>query len=127
MNNSIETNTDLPDRFRKLGFDEGEWEMFIYEFPNYNPDNLVKRYLEIARKDPYNVDWNTEQDILDANADTDFKHDITNDVLNSYYYPSDNNSNTMGGKFKSKKFKSKKSKSKKSKSKKSKSKKSRKI
>ena len=89
-------NVDIFDRFRKLGFEEGEWEMFVEEFPNYDPDKLVQQYLEISRKEPYNKDWNDEQDILDV--DDDSKNKIANDVLNLYYHPQINRNNEIGGK-----------------------------
>ena len=38
-------NEDMFDRFRKLCFEEGEWEMFVEEFPY----KLVQQYLEISR------------------------------------------------------------------------------
>ena len=73
---------DLPDRFSELGFGEGEWELFVDQFPNYDPDKLIKLYLKISRKPPYSTGWRTEAAASRSNYDK--KHDIATDTLESY-------------------------------------------
>ena len=99
-------------RFKKLGFEDAEGEMVI-SYPNYDPDDLVQRYLTIANTS-YGKNWNNEQDI--ENTDETDKHKIVKDVIHTY------ESNKYGGKRKRRSKFRKHNKSKKSK----KSKKSRK-
>jgi hypothetical protein len=42
-----------------LGFDDGELEMFSVSTGQVPGDQLVTRYLEIARSAPYNLTWQT--------------------------------------------------------------------
>lgn len=79
---NMEIDTELPDRFSELGFEEGEWELFVDQFPNYDPDKLVKLYLKISRKPPYSTGWRTETAASRSNYDK--KHDIATDTLESY-------------------------------------------
>jgi hypothetical protein len=79
---NMEIDTELPDIFSELGFEEGEWELFVDQFPNYDPDKLVKLYLKISRKPPYSTGWRTETAASRSNYDK--KHDIATDTLESY-------------------------------------------
>jgi hypothetical protein len=79
---NMEIDIDLPDRFSELGFGEGEWELFVDQFPNYDPDKLIKLYLKISRKPPYSTGWRTEAAASRSNYDK--KHDIATDTLESY-------------------------------------------
>ena len=76
-------DTELPDRFSELGFGEGDWEMFVHQFPNYDPDKLIKLYLKISRKPPYSTGWRTEAAASNS-TEYDKKHDIATDTLESY-------------------------------------------
>lgn len=67
-------------RFSKLGFEEAEGEMVI-SYPDYDPDDLVQRYLTIANTS-YGKNWNNEQDI--ENADETDKRNIARDVIHTY-------------------------------------------
>jgi hypothetical protein len=95
----MDDDQDVPQRFQDLGFEEGEWEMFVSDFPNYDPDQLVQQYLEISRASPFNTSWNNEQDAVNADyriTDRLTKHDIAKDVLDLYWYPSEEiDSNSM--------------------------------
>jgi hypothetical protein len=119
----MDDDQDVPQRFQDLGFEEGEWEMFVSDFPNYDPDQLVQQYLEISRASPFNTSWNNEQDAVNADyriTDRLTKHDIAKDVLDLYWHPSeeiDSNSMAMeveGGKRKRRNKTKKSRKSKKS-------------
>ena len=74
---------DLPDRFSELGFGEGDWEMFVLKVGMYDPDKLVKLYLNISRKPPYSTGWRTEAAASNS-TEYDKKHDIATDTLESY-------------------------------------------
>ena len=131
----MEDNQDVPPRFSALGFEEGEWEMFVLEFPDYDPNQLVQQYLEISRSEPFNTNWNTEQQAVSADyriSDRLTKHDVVKDVMELYYHSPAVESNEMiveqGGKRKRRnKNKTKKSKKSKKTKKSKKSKKSKKT
>ena len=82
-----------------LGFEDGELEMFF----EMNRDSdvsseqliqqLIQRYLEIAREEPFNLDWQSVQNAIDSPYQTSAikpngtpftKHDIAKDVLESF-------------------------------------------
>ena len=78
-----------------LGFEEGELEMF-FDMNQVSQNELVERYLQIARSAPYNLNWQTGDDaciaeymlgVLKNNGVEYTKHDIVQDVFDSYYHP----------------------------------------
>jgi hypothetical protein len=83
------------DLLQALGFEEGELEMFFDS--NLGGENdLVTRYLQIARAAPYNLQWQTSDDasnadymlgVLKNNGVEYTKHDIVEDVFDSFYHP----------------------------------------
>lgn len=106
---------------QKLGFEEEELEMFFELMEHVDQQQLIDRYLEIARQEPYNIYWNTIDDAINANYMLNkfkrngveiTKNDIANDTLNSFYH---------GGKHKNKRKKGKSRKNRKSKRKNNKS------
>ena len=77
-----------------LGFEEGELEMFFDMMNNVSENELVERYLQIARAAPYNLNWQTGDDacvaaymlgVLKNNGVEYTKHDIVEDVFDSFY------------------------------------------
>jgi hypothetical protein len=95
------------DILESLGFEEGELEMFFDMVPGMiSEDELINKYLELARSEPFNKPW---QNVTDArNADYSLnvfkqngveytKHDIAKDTMN-YFYDDMN-----GGKLRSRK------------------------
>lgn len=88
------------DLLQALGFEEGELEMFFdqeqqLQYPGTRND-LITRYLQIARSPPYNLQWQTSDDASNAdymlgiikNNDVEYtKHDIVEDVFNTFYHP----------------------------------------
>jgi hypothetical protein len=78
-----------------LGFEEGELEMFFDIASGViNENDLIEKYLETAQNNPYNLNWSTTEIAARADYDTGVrkpngttytKHDIANDVLNSFY------------------------------------------
>ena len=77
-----QTDTEVPYRLQDLGFGEGDWEMFVEQFPIYDPDKLVKLYLQISRKPPYSTGWRTEAAAFRSTYDK--KHAIARDTMESY-------------------------------------------
>jgi len=78
-----------------LGFEEGELEMF-FDMNQVSENELVERYLQIARSAPYNLNWQTGDDacvaeymlgVLKNNGVEYTKHDIVEDVFDSFYHP----------------------------------------
>ena len=78
-----------------LGFEEGELEMF-FELNQVSENELVERYLQMARSAPYNLNWQTGDDacvaaymlgVLKNNGVEYTKHDIVEDVFDSFYHP----------------------------------------
>jgi len=88
-------HNDCEDLLPGLGFEEGELEMFFDS--NLGGENdLVTRYLQIARAAPYNLNWQTGHDacvadymlgVLKNNGGEYTKHDIVEDVFDSFYHP----------------------------------------
>ena len=75
-----------------LGFEEGELEMFFEMHDYVSSEQLIQRYLEIAREEPFNLDWQSVQNAIDSPYQTSAikpngtpftKHDIAKDVLDS--------------------------------------------
>ena len=75
-----------------LGFEEGELEMF-FDMNQVSQNELVERYLQIARAAPYNLNWQTGDDacvaeymlgVLKNNGLEYTKHDIVKDVFDSF-------------------------------------------
>ena len=99
-NNNIVLNEDdhqephnqCDDLLPGLGFEEGELEMF-FDSNLGSRDDLVTRYLQIARSAPYNLQWQTSDDASNAdymlgvfkNNGVEYtKHDIVQDVFDSF-------------------------------------------
>ena len=68
-----------------LGFNDSEIEMFVIE-GNLNENELISRYLEIARLPPYNLNWQNVDDAINAlfEGNNYNKHEIANDTLASF-------------------------------------------
>lgn len=97
----VEPNFEAPilneDILSALGFEEGELEMFheMAIAPGLvTEDDLINRYLEIARDEPYNQNWQTDDEAMGADYELNSvkpngvaytKHDIVNDTMDSFY------------------------------------------
>ena len=99
-NNNIVLNEDehqephnqCDDLLPGLGFEEGELEMF-FDISQVSENELVERYLQIARSAPYNLNWQTGHDgcladymlgVFKNNGVEYTKHDIVQDVFDSF-------------------------------------------
>ena len=60
---------------------------------NVSPEELIQRYLEISREDPFNLGWQSVRNAINAPNETGvfksngveyIKHDIAKDALNSF-------------------------------------------
>ena len=78
-----------------LGFEEGELEMF-FDMNQVSENELVERYLQMARAAPYNLNWQTGDDacvaaymlgVIKNNGVEYTKHYIVEDVFDSFYHP----------------------------------------
>ena len=96
-----------------LGFEEGELEMF-FELNQVSENELVERYLQMARSAPYNLNWQTGHDacvaaymlgVLKNNGVEYTKHDIVEDVFDSF---SEQAAHVQGGRKKKSKRSTKK-------------------
>ena len=96
-----------------LGFEEGELEMF-FEMNQVSENELVERYLQMARAAPYNLNWQTGDDacvaaymlgVLKNNGVEYTKHDIVEDVFDSF---SEQAAHVQGGRKKKSKRSTKK-------------------
>jgi hypothetical protein len=95
----IDETNNTDNILNALGFEDGELEMFF----EMNRDSdvsseqliqqLIQRYLEIAREVPFNLDWQSVQNAIDSPYQTSAikpngtpftKHDIAKDVLDSF-------------------------------------------
>jgi len=85
-------NNQCEDLLPGLGFEEGELEMF-FDTNQVSENELVERYLQIARAAPYNLNWQTGDDacvaeymlgVFKNNGVEYTKHDIVQDVFNSF-------------------------------------------
>jgi hypothetical protein len=90
--NYQEPHNQCEDLLPGLGFEEGELEMF-FDMNQVNQNELVERYLQIARAAPYNLNWQTGDDaclaeymlgVLKNNGVEYTKHDIVKDVFDSF-------------------------------------------
>ena len=81
------------DRLEALGFEEGELEMF-FEMTDISENQLVRKYLDIAQHQPYNLNWGSEQRAINApymlgvykrNGSEYTKHDIVQDTFTYFY------------------------------------------
>ena len=90
--NYQEPHNQCEDLLPGLGFEEGELEMF-FDMNQVNQNELVERYLQIARVAPYNLNWQTGDDaclaeymlgVLKNNGVEYTKHDIVKDVFDSF-------------------------------------------
>jgi hypothetical protein len=104
-----------------LGFEEGELEMF-FDMNQVSENELVERYLQIARSAPYNLNWQTGDDacvaaymlgVLKNNGVEYTKHDIVEDVFDTF---SEQAAPVQGGRKKKSKRSTKKRKNKKKRS-----------
>jgi hypothetical protein len=106
-----------------LGFEEGELEMFFDMMNHVSENELVEKYLEIARSAPYNLNWQTGDEacvaaymlgVVKNNGVEYTKHDIVEDVFDSFYHPQE--APVQGGRKKKSKRSTKKRKNKKKRS-----------
>jgi hypothetical protein len=75
----------------ELGFEEGEID--IFEEYQESENDIVERYLQIARSPPYNLDWQTSHDacladdalgVFKPHGGEYTKHDIAKDAFNLF-------------------------------------------
>ena len=120
-------NTDIT--LQRLGFEEGELEMFFGMHDNVSPEELIQRYLEISREDPFNLGWQSVRNAINAPNETGvfksngveyIKHDIAKDALNSFdnFDSYDSSDDMQEGGYKRRKSKTRTRKTKRRKSKK---------
>ena len=92
---SEQPNAECEDLLSGLGFEEGELEMFFDTY-QATEDDLVDRYIDIARESPYNLNWQNSHDacvadymlgVFKNNGVEYTKHDIVDDVFDSFYNP----------------------------------------
>lgn len=125
-------NADIT--LQKLGFEEGELEMFFGMHDNVSSEDLIQRYLDISREEPFNLGWQSVRNAINAPNETGvfksngveyIKHDIAKDALNSFdsYDSYDSSDDMQEGGYRRRKSRTRTRKTKKSK----KSKKTRKI
>ena len=90
-----EDHNQVDELLQALGFEEGELEMF-FDSNLGSRNDLITRYLQIARSAPYNLQWQTSDDASNAdymlgvfkNNGVEYtKHDIVEDVFDSFYHP----------------------------------------
>ncbi len=77
-----------------LGFEEdGDELVMFFDLNPVSENELVERYLQIARSEPYNLNWQTGDDacvadnmlgVFKDNGVEYTKHDIVEDVLDSF-------------------------------------------
>jgi hypothetical protein len=82
------------ERLQALGFEDGELDMF-FEMTNISEDQLVRKYLDIAQHQPYNLNWGSERIAITApymlgvykrNGVEYTKHDIVEDTFTYFYH-----------------------------------------
>lgn len=87
-------NSQRTQRLEEMGFEDGELEMF-FETTDFTDDQLVEKYLEIARNPPYNLNWDEETarspnnymiGVYKRNGVEYTKHDIAEDVFTYFYF-----------------------------------------
>jgi hypothetical protein len=109
-------DTENPDiTLQKLGFEEGELEMFFGMHEGVGAEDLIQKYLEISRAEPYNLNWQSVRNATNAPYETGVfkpngtqfnKHDIAKDALDSF----DNFDDMQEGGYKRRKPKTRKTK-----------------
>jgi len=76
-----------------LGFEDGELEMFFEMNNHVSSEQLIQKYLEISREEPFNLGWLNVQNAIDSpyqtiaikpNGTPFTKHDIAKDVLERF-------------------------------------------
>lgn len=81
-----------------LNFDDGELEMLFDEHQGLTIGDVIEKYLQISRANPFNQNWQTYEDAQGADYDLNVfkpsgnpytKRDIAKDTLNSYYHDED--------------------------------------
>ena len=84
-------NNQCEDLLPGLGFEEGEID--IFEQYQESENDIVERYLQIARSPPYNLNWQTSDDaclaedtlgVFKPNGIEYRKHDIAKDAFNLF-------------------------------------------
>jgi hypothetical protein len=84
---------DIENPLQDLGFEDGELEMFFNDNPDVSSEQLIQRYLEISREEPFNLDWESVENAILASYMTGAfkpngiqytKHDIAKVVLESF-------------------------------------------
>ena len=93
----IDETNNTDNILNALGFEDGELEMFFEMNSDVSSEQLIQqliqRYLEIAREEPFNLDWQSVQNAIDSPYQTSAikpngtpftKHDIAKDVLESF-------------------------------------------
>ena len=84
-------NNQCEDLLPGLGFEEGEID--IFEEYQESENDIVERYLQIARSPPYNLNWQTSDDaclaedtlgVFKPNGIEYRKHDIAKDAFNLF-------------------------------------------
>ena len=94
-----------------LGFEEdGDELVMFFDLNPVSENELVERYLQIARSEPYNLNWQTGDDacvadnmlgIFKDNGVEFTKRDIVKDVFESFYHPEQANPQEAGRRKKS--------------------------
>ena len=67
--NFVQPSYDQNNRIQRLGllgFAEDDLELIQSMAPNVTDDELVRKYLDIARHQPYNLNWNSVQTAMNA-------------------------------------------------------------
>jgi hypothetical protein len=84
---------DIENPLQDLGFEDGELEMFFNDNPDVSSEQLIQRYLEISKEEPFNLDWESVENAILASYMTGVfkpngtqytKHDIAKVVLESF-------------------------------------------
>jgi hypothetical protein len=111
MNGFIDTNNVyyiLP----SLGFEEED----LYVVPDITEDQLIRKYLDISRRPPYNLHWNSVESAISSpemlgvykqNGVEYRKHDIVQDTINYFYYGNEGGSHNKKRKTYKRKHKAK--------------------
>ena len=77
-------------RLEALGFDDSEVQLLLDDeyFAGITEQEIVDKYLEIAQNDPFNLNWDSDEDAMNSDymiQGTQFsKHDIAKDTFNYF-------------------------------------------
>lgn len=113
VNDHEENNENNFEMLHPLNFDDGELEMLFEEKHGLTIGDVIDKYLEISRAEPFNQSWQTYEDaegadndlnVLKSNGIPYTKRDIAKDTLNSYY----NEDETQEGGRRNRKYKKRK-------------------